>query len=436
MILALYNLLWRMARPLLLRKLQRRGAQEPGYLHAVHQRFADYTTQEREQAQAHAGQWVWVHAVSLGETRAAGILLQALREAQPGLRLLLTHGTATGRQEGQKLLHAGDLQVWLPWDERGAVKRFVQTFRPRVGLMLETEIWPQLLRTCQQEKVPVALVNARLSEKTLRQWHRLPRFAQQTYGSLAMAFAQTEQDAAHLRTLGADPVLVTGNLKFDAVPDAALMEQGRALRQRWQAHEATPRRVALLASSREGEEAMWLQALQALSAEQREAVQWLVVPRHPQRFDEVAALLQTADFAVHRRSTEMLAAGTSTTVWLGDSMGEMPMYYAMADLALMGGSFEALGGQNLIEACACGCPVLLGPHTFNFSEASEQAIAAGAALRRADMAQAVQQALDVLLSDDAHRLQTMQQAARAFSQAHRGAAARTVSHLQQRGWLG
>ena len=443
MILALYNLLWQLARPLLLRKLSRRGQAEPLYLHAVHQRFARYTDQERQQAQTHAGQWVWLHAVSLGETRAADILLQALRAVQPGMRLLLTHGTATGRQAGQKLLREGDMQVWLPWDERGAVQRFVQTFRPRLGLIMETEIWPQLLQACGQQEVPVVLVNARLSEKTLRQWQRLPQLARQSYGRLSVAYAQTAQDAQRLQTLGVPAVMVTGNLKFDASPDPVLLQQGQDLRRRWHAQQRAARPVALLASSRDGEETLWLQAWQALPPEQRDAVQWLIVPRHPQRFDEVAHLLRTTGFAVKRRSTGQTDPDDGRqAVWLGDSMGEMPLYYAMADLALMGGSFAPLGGQNLIEACACACPVLLGPHSFNFSLASEQAIAAGAALRCNSMEQAVQQALALLSTapaetgaSDSTRA-AMQRAALVFSQAHRGAAQRMTSDLHQRGWLG
>ena len=443
MILALYNLLWQLARPLLLRKLSRRGQAEPLYLHAVHQRFARYTDQERQQAQTHAGQWVWLHAVSLGETRAADILLQALRAVQPGMRLLLTHGTATGRQAGQKLLREGDMQVWLPWDERGAVQRFVQTFRPRLGLIMETEIWLQLLQACGQQEVPVVLVNARLSEKTLRQWQRLPQLARQSYGRLSVAYAQTAQDAQRLQTLGVPAVMVTGNLKFDASPDPVLLQQGQDLRRRWHAQQRAARPVALLASSRDGEETLWLQAWQALPPEQRDAVQWLIVPRHPQRFDEVAHLLRTTGFAVKRRSTGQTDPDDGRqAVWLGDSMGEMPLYYAMADLALMGGSFAPLGGQNLIEACACACPVLLGPHTFNFSQASEQAIAAGAALRCNSMEQAVQQALALLSTapaetgaSDSTRA-AMQRAALVFSQAHRGAAQRMTSDLHQRGWLG
>ena len=181
---------------------------------------------------------------------------------------------------------------------------------------------------------------------------------------------------------------------------------------------------------------MWLQAWESLSQQQREAVQWLLVPRHPQRFDEVAALLQQQGVPVLRRSAwdEQTRTPAGPVVWLGDSLGEMPMYYAMADLALMGGSFEQLGGQNLIEACACGCPVLLGPHTFNFAEASEQAIAAGAALRCVDMSQAVREAGRLLL-EDAPAHQQMQQACGHFTDRHRGAAMRMAQDLQARGLI-
>ena len=291
--------------------------------------------------------------------------------------------------------------------------------------------------------MPVVLVNARLSEKTLRQWQRLPQLARQSYGRLSVAYAQTAQDAQRLQTLGVPAVMVTGNLKFDASPDPVLLQQGQDLRRRWHAQQRAARPVALLASSRDGEETLWLQAWQALPPEQRDAVQWLIVPRHPQRFDEVAHLLRTTGFAVKRRSTGQTDPDDGRqAVWLGDSMGEMPLYYAMADLALMGGSFAPLGGQNLIEACACACPVLLGPHTFNFSQASEQAIAAGAALRCNSMEQAVQQALALLSTapaetgaSDSTRA-AMQRAALVFSQAHRGAAQRMTSDLHQRGWLG
>ncbi len=414
---SLYNLLVWAAQPLLRRKLARRALAEPGYAVAVPERFGHYT-QPPETTRA----LVWVHAVSLGESRAAGILLQALREALPGVRILLTHGTATGRAEGAKLLRPGDVQVWQPWDTPAAVQAFLRHFKPRIGLLMETEVWPNLVRQSARAGVPLALVNARLSEKSLRSAQRWSGLMQPTYAALRAVWAQSEADAQRLRALGAQVQAVTGNLKFDAQPDAAQLARGQA----WRA--ALQRPVCLLASSREGEEAQWLQAVQALSQE----VHWLIVPRHPQRVGEVEALLQDAGLIVSRRSAwgEVgPSAHAGAQVWLGDSLGEMALYYSLADVALLGGSFEPLGGQNLIEAAACGCPVVMGPHTFNFLEAAQQAEEAGAAVRVADMAAAVREGQR--LARDARARQALSDAALVFSQAHKGAARRVAGLVKQ-----
>jgi 3-deoxy-D-manno-octulosonic-acid transferase len=366
---------------------------------------------------------VWLHAVSLGETRAAAVLVERLRAAIPGMRLLLTHGTATGREAGRALLREGDVQVWQPWDTPGAVARFLKHFQPRIGLLMETEVWPNMVAACAQSSVPLCLVNARLSDKSLRQSERLAWLSRPAFGALRAIWAQTEDDAARLRQLGAPVQLVTGNLKFDASPNAAQVAQGRA----WRA--TSGKAVVMFASSREGEEAMWMDALKAQAASGvANSVQWLIVPRHPQRFDEVAALLSGAGFAVSRRSS--WADGPppvsgSAVVWLGDSLGEMALYFGMADAALLGGSFAKLGGQNLIEAAACSCPVIMGPHTFNFAEAAQMAREAGAAIEVTDLSAAVTAATTLVQSEA--ELQKTRAAALHWAQSHRGAADRTVS---------
>lgn len=422
----LYSLALWLAQPLLRRKLRRRAAREPGYAVAVPERFGRY-------AQAPAGQGgplVWVHAVSLGETRAAAILLKELRAQLPGMRLLLTHGTATGRAEGAKLLQPGDVQVWQPWDTRGAVTRFLRQFRPAMGILMETEIWPNLVAGCRRERIPLVLANARLNAKSHAGARRLAWLSRPAYAGLAAVWAQTGQDAARLRDLGAPVAGVFGNLKFDVEPSAAQQVKGRA----WRV--ASPRPVVLLASTREGEEAMWLEVLKqnwplapankapsAINTEVNMPVQWLLVPRHPQRFDEVARLCQAAGLRVARRS-QWTDAPQPADVWLGDSLGEMALYYSLAHVALLGGSFAPLGGQNLIEAAACGCPIVMGPHTFNFAEAAELALAAGAAERVADMAAGVAAATALALA--APRQQQRAQDSLAFTQAHRGAALATA----------
>ena len=416
---ALYSLLMRALQPLLRRKLARRGRQEPGYRVAIDERFGHYGMP----AAPADGRTLWVHAVSLGETRAAAVLLRELRGRWPQYRLLLTHGTATGRAEGAGLLREGDVQVWQPWDTPGAVQRFLAHFRPRLGILLETEVWPNLAAGCAAADVPLVLANARLSDKSLRAARRMAWLARPAYRRLAAVWAQTEDDASRLAAIGAPVQGVYGNLKFDATPDAAQMARGQA----WRA--ALGRPVVMFASSREGEEAAWLQGLRQ-AGEAARAVQWLIVPRHPQRFDEVAALIGEAGLSVARRSqwgAQPSLVELSADVWLGDSLGEMALYYGLSDAALLGGSFAPLGGQNLIEAAACGCPVLMGPHTFNFDEAAALAEEAGAALRCADLAAALGAALALVQVPP--RQQAMARAGRLFAQAHRGAAARPCAAL-------
>ncbi|RYF80827.1 MAG: 3-deoxy-D-manno-octulosonic acid transferase [Comamonadaceae bacterium] len=428
--LRLYGLFTKLAQPALRRKLRRRAKAEPGYAVAVEERFGVYDP-------ALSGtDWCWIHAVSLGETRAAGILIAELRRQLPGVKILLTHGTATGREEGAKLLQDGDLQVWQPWDTPQAVGRFLDRFRPRVGVLMETEVWPELTAACAERGIPLTLANARLNAHSLAKAERVGWLARPAYDALAAVWAQSEADAHRLVSLGAKLGGVFGNLKFDASPDARQLVHAQALRAR------IDRPVVVFASSRDEEERQLLEALkhywvvapsESLRAASRGAarlracdVQWMIVPRHPQRFDEVAALIESMGFTCARRST---ADGTprENEVWLGDSLGEMALYYGMADVALLGGSFEPLGGQNLIEAAACGCPLILGPSTFNFAEAAELALQGGAAMRVDDLQQAVAHAL-TLVADKA-RHGGMAQAAQVFAASHRGAAERTVNAL-------
>jgi len=429
--LKLYAVLMHSAAPLLRRKLARRAVAEPGYAEAVQERFGVY-----HQPAETTRDLVWVHAVSLGETRTAAILLRAWREACPGLRVLLTHGTATGRAEGASLLQPGDVQVWQPWDSRSAVERFLTHFKPRMGVLLETEVWPQLMATAAAKQVPVVLVNARLSEKSLAGAERMAWLARPAYRALAAVYAQTEADAQRLRQMGAQVAGVFGNLKFDAQPDAAQ----QALARQWRAQ--LQQSVLMLASSREGEEAEFIRQLvaQGVLGSAVKGVgprlRVLIVPRHPQRFDDVQRLLEQQGLSVSRRSSwrdgpAQSAAALQADVWLGDTLGEMALYYSFSDLAMLGGSFEALGGQNLIEPAACACPVVMGPHTFNFAEAATSAEAEGAARRVANMAEGVQQALALLQSPD--ELQSAAVSAHQFAGRYGGAARSTVEALTQ--WL-
>jgi len=398
----------RALQPLLRRKLKRRATLEPAYGLHMEQRFGDYDNRCPE------GHVVWLHAVSLGETRAASLLLPALREAFPGMRLLLTHGTATGLEQGRGLLQAGDLQVWLPWDTAQATHKFLMHFKPRIGLLMETEVWPNLVQACQRAQVPLCLLNARMSEKSFRQATRWLSLSRPAYSGLRWVLAQSVADAQRLQRLGCTDVQVVGNVKFDvAVTGAA-----RSLAARWQTA-LSGRPVVMLASTREGEEVLWLQALKVHAGRFERlktlGVLWLLVPRHPQRFDEVHSLLTQSGWRCERRSAwlndePVPARLAQADVLVGDSVGEMQAYYLVSDMTLLGGSFAPLGGQNLIEAAACGCPVVMGPHTFNFAEAAALSVASGAAVQVPDMSAALDEVLRAL--EDADGLEEARTACR------------------------
>ena len=412
-----YSLLFYLAMPLVWLRLLWRARRQPAYVQHLGERHGFYPPLAARQRPL-----LWLHAVSVGETRAAAPLIDALLAAYPDHDLLLTHMTPTGRETGSELLatHPGRLQqAYLPYDLPDACGRFLEHFRPRVGLLMETELWPNLIDAARRRRVPMALINARLSARSLRGYQRLSRLIGPTLASLSAVAAQTKADGERLQHLGARQPSVSGNLKFDVTPPADKLQLGAQWRQA-----VGQRPVWLLASSREGEEALLLDALAAVGVADLLLV---VVPRHPQRFAEVAALLAARKLAFRRRSSAQLP-GSETRVWLGDSMGEMAAYYALADLALMGGTVLPFGGQNLIEAAACGCPLLLGPHSFNFAQASDDAVACGAARRIVDAGQAALVAGELFAQPE--ELLTMRAAATAFSQAHRGATARTMALIE------
>jgi 3-deoxy-D-manno-octulosonic-acid transferase len=392
-----------------------RGRRQPGYLRHVGERFGFYGARP-----AGSEEWaglIWLHTVSVGETRAAAPLVEALLARYPGHCILLTHMTPTGRETGETLFGERVCRAYLPYDFPWAVRRFLRHFRPAIGLLMETEIWFNLIAECRRAQMPLLLVNARLSERSCRKFARVPDLTRAALEGLRAIAAQTEADAARLKSLGAPAVTVMGNLKFDIAPPPAQISLGQALRVRF----GNARPVFLAASTREGEEALLLDVLPQIAVPDLLTV---IVPRHPQRFDEVARLLETRGIPFQRRSEEQ-PLNTQTQVLLGDSMGELFAYYAACDLAFIGGSLLPLGGQNLIEAASLGKPLLLGPHTFNFSEASELAIAAGAARRVRDAGE-LAQAVRALLEDSTARA-AMSQSGLRFSQAHRGATARLMA---------
>lgn len=428
MLRAIYRALWWLVAPAAVIRLYVRSRKERGYREHIGERFGHVAGRSPDDR----APLIWVHAVSVGETRAAQPLIDALMRARPDARILLTHMTPSGRATGEQIFGDRVLRCYLPYDMPGAVRRFLRAWRPTLGLVMETEVWPTLIDECRRADVPLVLTNARMSARSFRRAAKFGAATRDVFGGFSRVLAQSPADAERLTSLGARNVTVLGNLKFDMTTPPELAARGHAWRD---AIGARP--VWVAASTRENEEALVLQAF----AEMRTPDALLVlVPRHPQRFAEVEALVTRSGLKCVRRSVwaadaAALAAGRpaaeplagDVTVLLGDSMGELGAYYAAADIAFIGGSLLPLGGQNLIEACAVGVPVLIGPHVFNFTQATADAVAAGAAMQVEDPLD-LAHVLDALFADKARRI-AMGAAGAAFAARHRGATARTVDVL-------
>ncbi len=410
-----YTQLTRLLLPLFFLRLWWRGRQQPGYRLHWPERLGHYPGPPESRP------LIWLHAVSVGETRAALPLLRSLADRYPDHALLLTHTTPTGRETALDEATSGIRRVYLPYDLPGAVGRFLETFKPTLGFLLETELWPRLIHECQRRHIPLVLANARLSERSARRYALFPTLTRTLLGQLSLVAAQSPADAQRFEALGAAQVKLMGNLKFDAPLPCA----HHASFQQLQQMVGENRTVWVAASTREGEEILLLKYLGSLLTPPHLLV---LVPRHPQRFDSVAALLEANHIPYQRRSAQRpLSAGT--TVLLGDSMGEMYAWYRLAQYALMGGTLLPLGGQNLLEALSVGCPVLLGPHTFNFAEASAAAVACGAARQFSDLEE-LPGLVSAFLADPA-LCRTMGERGRSFVERHRGATATLLSLVRK-----
>lgn len=416
-----YRVLLTLIVPFALVRLWWRGRKQPGYRAHIAERFGFINVPAGDPI-------IWLHAVSVGETRAAEPLVHALLAQYPGHRVLLTHMTPTGRATSTMLFQDPRVLIaYVPYDLTGAVDRFLTRVQPRFGLLMETEIWPNLILRSRHRQMPVLLINARLSARSAKRYARFDHLIRPVLSALTAVGAQTPEDADRLRTLGAHDIAVTGNLKFDVRIDPTLQALGKTWRQALSAQ----RPVWLAASTREGEEAIILDAHRLLCTRCTDptATPLLVlVPRHPQRFDAIAEQIQRSGFTLGRRSAGL--AADQVDVWLGDSMGEMVAYYSMADIAVIGGSLLPFGGQNLIEAAACGTPIIVGPYTYNFAAAADTAVVMGAAQRlnhadAATIADAVERLIDspTLLTEAA-------KATADFVQQATGATARTLALIE------
>ena len=408
-----YTVLLYLLLPLVFLHLWWRGRKEPRYRLHWGERLGCYRAGGTQGC-------IWVHSVSVGETRAAQPIIERLLARHPDKCVLVTHMTPTGRATSEQLYGGRVQRCYLPYDYPDAVARFLKRHRPALGLIMETEIWINLIHGCRARSIPLYLVNARLSEKSFKSYARIQRLAAMTLNELTAVAAQTSADAARFEALGARNVHVVGNVKFDAAVSHDLVSLGGSWRMRW----GNGRPVWLAASTREGEEALLLDVLARVSVPDLLTV---IVPRHPQRFDEIAQLLEGRRISYCRRSDESWPTH-NVSVLLGDSMGEMFAYYAACDVAFIGGSLRPFGAHNLLEACALGKPVVVGPSIYNFQEAVELGVAAGGVVQVADAPALADEVTRIL--GDAQRREAMGQAARAFADAHRGAVERLFALLK------
>ncbi len=398
--------------PFVLFKLLWRGLKQPEYHQHWQERFGIYQIGSQLPV-------IWLHCVSVGETRAAAPLVKLLCDQYPHYQILLTHTTPTGRATSEQLFGNTVLRAYLPYDVPFAVNGFVRHFKPRLGILLETELWFNLIRACDQANIPLCLLNARLSEKSAQGYAKLGSLVTDHLQKLTLVAAQTPEDERRFRLLGARHTSVAGNLKFDVTPPENSLALGLALRQLI----GETRVILVAASTREGEEAMILDAVSSLD------LLTVIVPRHPQRFDEVANLLQSRHINYVFRSELIHPIDPDIQVVVGNSMGELYTYYAACDLAFIGGSLLKFGGQNLIEAASMGKPILIGQYTYNFADATLAAVKCGAAVQVIDVAH-LTTTLQSLIDHPKER-QAMAIAARNFSQASTGAAVRMLQMIEQ-----
>ena len=368
--------------PLLPIYLLLRSRKQPEYRDHWAERFACYGA-ARVAPQMRR---IWLHAVSLGETRATKPLVDALFAQHDDMHIILTCHTPTGRAAGQELfqpyLSDGRMtQVYVPYDLNPLLNRFFATFAPTDVWVMETEVWPNMIAQCVRRNIPISLINGRLSDKTLRQTQKWPKLMGNAYAGFTRVCAQTETDAQRYRQIGvvSEQLHVTGNLKFDMTIPSEQVAKGERIKAL-----LPGKRIIMLASSREGEETLWLEAIRRYEQthpQQAATIQWWVVPRHPQRFNEVAQLLQNSGKNVMRKSEWSAQLSDESLkqadIVLGDTMGEMFTYYAIADVVLMGGTWLPYGGQNFLEPMALGKPVIVGESIYNFEQIGLDALEKG-----------------------------------------------------------
>ncbi|PCJ35067.1 MAG: 3-deoxy-D-manno-octulosonic acid transferase [Cellvibrionales bacterium] len=418
----LYTLLIYFCLPLILLRLLWRGSRAPAYRQRWAERFGFV------ERLADARQVIWVHAVSVGETIAAAPMIRRLQQQYPEAVLLVTTMTPTGSEQVKKIFGDSVEHCYAPYDLPDATARFLGRTHPVLLVIMETELWPNLIHACHRRAIPVVLANARLSAKSAAGYAKVSALAGSMLSKLTVVAAQTKDDGERFLQLGVndDALEVTGNIKFDLQLDDTLRQKAATIKQQWQG--ADKRSVWLVASTHRGEDEIILDAFRQVLVHCPDIL-LVLVPRHPERFDEVAALCSDAGYCMRRRSEglahEMGALESSIQVVLGDTMGELLSFCGASDITFVGGSLIDVGGHNLIEPAAWGVPVLSGPHVFNFTEVSRLLSEAGGLAICASATELAEQVVTLLV--DPERYQQMSSAALAVTEANRGALDRLIA---------
>ena len=415
----LYSLIYTLLMPAVLLRLLWRSRKAPAYGQRWSERFARF-----DQGPAPGG--IWFHTVSVGETIAAAPLIKQIQQAYPDLPITITTMTPTGSDRVQAIFGNTVFHVYVPYDLPGLVKRFLAKVQPKLTVIMETELWPNIIHGCADHDVPVVIANARLSERSARGYGKLGSLVQNMLSQVALVAAQNQADGDRFIQLGlkGDQLEVTGSVKFDIQVDPNLREQAQSLRSQWQAGQ---RPVWIAASTHEGEDEQVLDAFKQVLAEQPDTL-LVLVPRHPERFDSVAMLCEESGYNISRRSQQQ-AVTADTQVMLGDTMGELMLLYATADVAFVGGSLVPTGGHNMLEPVALGVPVISGGYMFNFFDISQGLIAAGAMVEVDDADELAISVSRLLQNPD--RREAMETAGENVLQTNRGALQRLFVLLQR-----
>ena len=416
--LTVYSWLLRLLVPVILLRLFWRGLKNRGYWSRIPERFGFIPP-------LRAMRVLWVHAVSVGEVRAAVPLVKALAARYPDHRLLITTMTPTGSAQVPALFGDDVAHCYVPYDLPRVVARFLDRVRPDVAIIMETELWPNLFDACRTRSIPILIANMRISEKSMRSYLKVPGFTAATLAQPTVLAAQSQADADRLRELQAPPasIHVTGSIKYDVALPASLREQADALRIEW----GRGRPVWLAASTHEGEEELVLKAHDELAKRFPDQL-LIIVPRHPERFATVTRLVRRAGCRVALRSENRSSLESTVEVLIGDTMGELQLFYGAVDVAFVGGSLVPTGGHNLLEAAVVGTPTVFGPHMFNFQAISQLTLERGAGVQIADAAQLAPAIADFL--GNANRRFEVGEAGKRLIAENRGAVARTLRLIE------